>query len=178
MRSSTSHRVFILKALRAGDEITPEDAVRRWNCWRPGARVYELRRMGIPIIDLNKNTKVRFARYFLKPEDRELPPNSCCERSEKASRGITRDSGKGHIITNHNRLLRVIRLHWGNGKTLEQAGKEIGITAMAISRFAKRYNLPLRHPGPRGQFELIDPQAQYEIWEERIASKEKDNGAT
>lgn len=134
MKSSTSHRVFILKALRAGDEITPEDAVRRWNCWRPGARVYELRRMGIPVIDLNKNTKVRFARYFLQPEDRELEPNLRCERPEKASKGITRDlpqrDSQGKFIgkqTVNNDMVEQAWKLYKQGKTLRQIAKQLNI---------------------------------------------------
>lgn len=147
MKSSTSHRVFILKALRAGDEITPEDAVRRWNCWRPGARVYELRRMGIPVIDLNKNTKVRFARYFLQPEDRELEPNSRCERPEKASKGITRERdqmGKfiGKKTVKRGILGRAATLY-KSGKTYPEIGEILGYPWQTIYKRLK----PLREAG-------------------------------
>lgn len=36
----------ILAALKAGDKITPIDALRRFHCFRLGARVFDLREQG------------------------------------------------------------------------------------------------------------------------------------
>jgi hypothetical protein len=40
---------LIGRALLEGDHITPLDALRRFGCLRLGARVYDLRRHGLPI---------------------------------------------------------------------------------------------------------------------------------
>lgn len=37
------------RALLEGDRITPLDALRRFGCLRLGARVYDLRRHGLPV---------------------------------------------------------------------------------------------------------------------------------
>lgn len=39
----------ILEALKAGDKITPLDALQRFGCFRLGARVHELRQTGLDV---------------------------------------------------------------------------------------------------------------------------------
>ena len=39
----------VMDALLAGETITPMDALRRFGCFRLGARIHGLRRAGVPI---------------------------------------------------------------------------------------------------------------------------------
>ncbi len=39
----------ILKALQDGDKLTPLDALHRFDCFRLGARIYDLKKAGHPI---------------------------------------------------------------------------------------------------------------------------------
>lgn len=48
-----SQRDRVLAALEAGEEITPVDALRRFGCFRLGARVHELREAGHRIATLS-----------------------------------------------------------------------------------------------------------------------------
>lgn len=65
---ATSHKRLILEYLEEGNEITPKDAWIKFGCYRLGARIYDLRQEGWEIVDINKGTKDRFARYILKKE--------------------------------------------------------------------------------------------------------------
>jgi Helix-turn-helix domain len=61
----------IRKSLEAGETITPIDALRRWGCFRLGARIDDLRHEGYNIETLmEKNTTGRgkHARYKLLPK--------------------------------------------------------------------------------------------------------------
>lgn len=157
MRRNTSHGVFILDALQRGEEITPFDAVERWSCWRLGARVYELRRMGIPIVDLNKGTKTRFARYFLKPEFRSLAPDfsrlSPSKPRKSSDKALPRDSDTGRFKPLNNPLTKEVavraRMLYCNGATLRQIYQEFPDTSQwQIYRDLYRQGL-LRHRGQR-----------------------------
>jgi len=56
----------ILKILQSGRTLTPLDALRDVGCFRLGARVFELKRQGYNIVNLNQTGKNRFARYKLE----------------------------------------------------------------------------------------------------------------
>ncbi len=47
--STASQNAMILKALQNGDKITPLDALNRFDCFRLGARIYNLKKLGYPI---------------------------------------------------------------------------------------------------------------------------------
>lgn len=56
----------ILAALKRGDKLTPLDALRRFACFRLGARVYELRQAGYRINSkLVRRSGARVAQYTL-----------------------------------------------------------------------------------------------------------------
>lgn len=56
----------ILRHLKAGRSITPLEALRRFGCFRLGARVYDLRRSGHRIErSLVDDGERRYARYRL-----------------------------------------------------------------------------------------------------------------
>jgi len=56
----------ILEALRAGDKLTPLDALERFGCFRLGARIHDLRRKGWPIeSEIVKRGGKRVAVYWL-----------------------------------------------------------------------------------------------------------------
>lgn len=58
----------ILAALRAGETLTPLVALQRFNCFRLGARIYELRQRGHAIESENRAiaSGKRVAHYFLR----------------------------------------------------------------------------------------------------------------
>lgn len=61
----------ILAHLRKGHTITPKDARRLCGCDRLGARIFELRRRGVPIVSGQRklaNKKI-VAEYYLDPLD-------------------------------------------------------------------------------------------------------------
>ena len=62
-----SQNTQILKALKKGARITPMDALKRFGCFRLGARIAELRRAGHDIKTrmVSKGDK-RFAEYSLE----------------------------------------------------------------------------------------------------------------
>lgn len=64
--NNESQNKAIRAALEAGESITPIDALSRFNCFRLGARIYDLRRAGMKIVTetVCKNGK-RFARYMM-----------------------------------------------------------------------------------------------------------------
>lgn len=157
MRRNISHRSLILAALRCGEEITPRDAVMRWGCWRVGARVYELRCMRIPIVDLNKGTKTRFARYFLKPEFRTLTPDfsrlSPSKPRKSPDKVLPRDLDTGRFKPLNNPLTKEVaaraRRLYREGATLRQIYQEFPDTSQwQIYRDLYRQGL-LRHRGQR-----------------------------
>lgn len=56
----------ILAALKRGDKLTPLDALKRFSCFRLGARIYELRQAGYRInAKLVKRSGARVAQYTL-----------------------------------------------------------------------------------------------------------------
>lgn len=58
----------ILRDLKRGQKITPIDALGAYGCFRLGARIYDLRRQGIPVkaeMITDENTGKTFARYSL-----------------------------------------------------------------------------------------------------------------
>ena len=62
----------ILEYLKTGKSITPLDALNKFGCFRLGARIWDLRKKGhhIEEMDTKLNGK-RFARYFLATEPKE-----------------------------------------------------------------------------------------------------------
>jgi hypothetical protein len=69
---------LVLAALEAGQAITPQDALERFDCFRLAARIYRLRKAGHDIVTkyITEGDKT-FARYHLaarrpKPKQGEL----------------------------------------------------------------------------------------------------------
>lgn len=68
-----TQNMAILKLLQEGHEVTPMDAMVDLGCFRLGARIFDLRRMGHPIKTTMKTAKnrfghtVQFASYKLEP---------------------------------------------------------------------------------------------------------------
>jgi len=60
-----SQRKAILKHLRSGRTLTPIQALNRYGCFRLGARILELRKTGLSVVNLNKSG---YARYKLEAE--------------------------------------------------------------------------------------------------------------
>ena len=58
----------ILKALKKGQKLTQLDAISEWNCYRLGARCFDLRQKGHKIITemVTSSSGHHFARYSLK----------------------------------------------------------------------------------------------------------------
>lgn len=57
----------ILKALENGESLTPLDALARFGCFRLGARCYDLKKLGYPIITEMVSSKGKhFASYKMK----------------------------------------------------------------------------------------------------------------
>lgn len=73
--SESTQRALIRRALEAGDAITQLDAFNRYGCFRLGARVWELKREGLPIVsemvEVGEEGK-RVARYSLAAGQRSL----------------------------------------------------------------------------------------------------------
>lgn len=70
-----SQTEMILLYLQTHGAITPLDALREFGCMRLGARIWDLRKRGVPIVTTIKESKnsfgatVRYAVYtLLKPE--------------------------------------------------------------------------------------------------------------
>jgi hypothetical protein len=60
----------ILEALQNGESLTPIDALNRFGCFRLGARILDLKKLGYDIkTDMVNNGKKRFASYRLKVKD-------------------------------------------------------------------------------------------------------------
>ncbi|MGE9659258.1 helix-turn-helix domain-containing protein [Snodgrassella alvi] len=58
----------ILDYLQAGNALTPLEALRKFNCLRLGARIYDLRQLGYQInsrLITDEHTKKRYASYRL-----------------------------------------------------------------------------------------------------------------
>lgn len=58
----------ILRDLKRGVKITPLDALENYNCFRLGARIYDMRRQGIPVKAeriTDAKTGKTYARYWL-----------------------------------------------------------------------------------------------------------------
>lgn len=66
MKSKQSQITGILNLLKKGRRITPLDALRKFGCFRLGARIYDLRRLGYDIRTqlVHRNGK-QFAEYSL-----------------------------------------------------------------------------------------------------------------
>jgi len=63
--NSQSNR--IARHLLAGKTLTPLGALRLFDCFRLGARIYDLRRAGMPIESATVKRKgKRFARYYIE----------------------------------------------------------------------------------------------------------------
>lgn len=63
----TTQNTHILKALEEGARLTPIDALRRFGCFRLGARIADLKKAGHKIVTkmVSKDGK-RFAEYRLE----------------------------------------------------------------------------------------------------------------
>lgn len=56
----------IRKALESGERLTPLDALNRFGCFRLGARIYDLKKEGLPIVkDMVKRGNAYVAEYRL-----------------------------------------------------------------------------------------------------------------
>lgn len=58
----------ILRDLKRGLKITPLDALENYNCFRLGARIYDLKRQGVPVkaeLITDERTGKTYARYSL-----------------------------------------------------------------------------------------------------------------
>ena len=60
-----THADQILSALKKGQKLTPLDALRRFGCFRLGARIHELRSKGYAIETL-RFPEVPYATYRMK----------------------------------------------------------------------------------------------------------------
>jgi len=62
----------ILAYLRAGNRLTPLEALERFQCFRLAARIHELRREGWDICERAVETRggKRVAEYWLEPKDK------------------------------------------------------------------------------------------------------------
>lgn len=66
-KSKTTHNQAILEALKQGERVTPLDALRRWGCFRLGARIHDLRKAGHNIeTTIDRGIGQRYASYSLK----------------------------------------------------------------------------------------------------------------
>lgn len=77
MNDAVAQRVQIYEYFLAGGALTSLDALHKFGCMRLGARVWELKKMGIPILDrwvgrVNANGKwKRYKEYYMeKTNDR------------------------------------------------------------------------------------------------------------
>ena len=70
-KPTESHRRRVLEHLMTGETITPKEAWLRYGCYRLGARIYDLRKMGYDIENINKHKSERYAEYLLKKENEE-----------------------------------------------------------------------------------------------------------
>jgi len=64
-----SHKQEILEYLKTGNSLTPLEALKRFECFRLGARCYDLRKEGHDIqTEMIRNpwSGKRYAKYFLK----------------------------------------------------------------------------------------------------------------
>lgn len=60
----------ILAHLFANGAITPLDALRQYGCFRLGARIWDLRHLGVPIrSELVTDGDTRYAKYSLEEDD-------------------------------------------------------------------------------------------------------------
>lgn len=69
MTTEISQTNQILEYMRAGNSITPLDALRLFGCMRLGARIYDLKQRGYEIntsIVKDKDTGKRYALYYTK----------------------------------------------------------------------------------------------------------------
>ncbi|WP_093092873.1 MULTISPECIES: helix-turn-helix domain-containing protein [Snodgrassella] len=72
MTTKTTQTSQILEYMRAGNSITPLDALRKFGCMRLGARIYDLKQDGHVINTLmvkDEKSGVRYARYSLASLD-------------------------------------------------------------------------------------------------------------
>jgi orotate phosphoribosyltransferase-like protein len=67
----------ILEYLKTGKSITPLDALKLFGCFRLGARIWDLKKKGYHIeeVDTHINGKT-FARYYLATEQEEAIANN------------------------------------------------------------------------------------------------------
>lgn len=161
---------LILDALRQGEELTPLDALQRWGCFRLGARVWDLKRAGIPIdVEIIKHGQKRFACYSLKLKFRNLEPDfqrrGVSEPRKHSSKGITRDSpprsanGKFHgkQTVKEDTLRQAVELY-KQGKTYREIGKILGYPWPTIYKRLKSLReagvLKSRPPGQPRQLTL------------------------
>lgn len=66
--TATTQSAMILRDLRRGKRITSLDAMRTYGCMRLGARIFELKRKGIPIKSeriTDRRTRKSFSQYRL-----------------------------------------------------------------------------------------------------------------
>ena len=69
--STEAQEAQILAALKRGEALTPMDALRRFGCFRLGARIFDLRRKGHPVTTdmiTDEATNKRFAEYRMKKD--------------------------------------------------------------------------------------------------------------
>ena len=76
----------ILDALKAGDILTPIDALHRFGCFRLGARIDDLKKLGYDIENLEKSGK--HARYVLRRKTLTLPPAYLPKRAEHKQQAL------------------------------------------------------------------------------------------
>lgn len=62
-----SQTAIIGEYLMAGGTITPLEALEKWGCFRLAARIHDLRKAGMNIVEEDVNYEgVTFARYFME----------------------------------------------------------------------------------------------------------------
>ena len=67
MSNKESQCKAILKHLKDGYKITQLDALRKFGCMRLGARIYDLKQRGIPVVkEMIKRGSKSFAQYYIQ----------------------------------------------------------------------------------------------------------------
>jgi DNA-binding transcriptional ArsR family regulator len=145
----------ILNALRQGEEITPRDAIERWNCYRLGARIWDLKQAGIPVdVEMIKHGKSYFACYSLKSEHRNLEPDFQrrgvslpCKHSDKVFiRDLPQRNAQGEFSgeqTVNDDIIGKAKELYEQGKSYREIGAILGYPWPTIYKRLR----PLREAG-------------------------------
>ena len=77
----------IIEYLKTGKSITPLDALKLFGCMRLGARIFDLKRKGYRIEEMDVvDGRKRYARYFLEEQNEEAVANNNLAQEEVINR--------------------------------------------------------------------------------------------